>query len=365
MEKIFFILPSLEGGGVEKFITRLSNALADKNYDISLIVIKDIDDYLDEVSNKVKVIRLNCKHMRSALLPLISFLKKNQPDIIFSTKTHLNVICLLAKILSNSSSKIFVRSDVVFHKTDPFKNKLTRLFARFLYPLASGVISPSQDVYNNHLEMGLKNKKMAVIYNFVDKPHLKALAAMPSDLPFESASPLIIAAGRLSLNKNYAYLIQSFKIFCEQYAYPNAKLIILGKGPEQAHLDALILKLNLQDKVFLKGFLKNPYPYFAKADLFAHTSKVEGLANVLLAALALERNIVCTDCAGAHEALANGKYGHLVPITDDPHVFAKAMHQALQTPIHPALLQESIQSRRVETIVQQYISFMGLKSCVE
>ncbi|MGA2655274.1 MAG: glycosyltransferase [Gammaproteobacteria bacterium] len=362
-KKVFFVLPSLSGGGAEKFIVRLANAFADRGFDTYLILITNIsDDYLEEVSSKVKLIRLGQNKIICAVLPLTFLLRQHKPDVILSTMTHLNVLCLLAKLLSGINSKIYVRSATVFSRFNRPKDNLAKLIAKFIFPFASGMISPSRDVYEDSLKLGLKNKNMTVIYNFVDKTHLEQLAAMPTDLPDTFGSPLILAAGRLTKQKNHAYLIRSFHTMCQQYDYPNAKLIILGKGPEQAHLEQLILELHLQDKVFLKGFLNNPYPYFAKADLFVHTSMVEGLANVLLAALALECNIVTTDCPGAREALNNGTYGRVIPVTEDIKLLAQTMHDALQKPISKSLLAESIKPYSVDTIVNQYIEFMGLSS---
>ncbi len=358
-KKIVFVLPTLVGGGAEKFMIHLANAFADKGFNIFLVVLtNESNDYLEEISPKISFIRLNKKNLMGALIALIFFLRQQKPDIVFSTMTHVNMLCLLAKLLSGFDGKVFIRGSNVFSQFDRPKDKVAKFLGRFLYPLASGIISPSQDVHEDNLKIGLKNKKMTVIYNFVDKTQLQQLAAMQADLPEQFAYPLILAAGRLNEKKNHAYLIRGFNAFCQQYNYPNAKLIILGKGPAQSNLEHLIQELQLQDKVLLKGFLKNPYPYFAKADLFVHTSKVEGLANVLLAALALECNIVTTDCPGSREALNNGKYGRIIPISNDPQILAQAMNEALQYPINKNILAESVKSHAVDTIVQQYIEFM-------
>lgn len=362
-KKIFLVLPTLTGGGAEKFIIELANTFAKKGFDTYLVLItENSNDCLQDISPLVSLLRLKQKKILHALRPLSHLFKKHKPNVILSTMTHLNILCILAKILSGVNLSVFVREANVFSHHDKLKNKIAKVAGRVVYPFASGVISPSQDVHKDNIKLRLRNKKMAVIYNFVNKPQLEQLATSPCDLPGNFANPLMLAAGRLAKKKNHAYLIKSFHVFCQKYNYPHAKLIILGKGPEQANLEKLIQKLNLQDKVLLKGFIKNPYPYFAKADLFVHSSKAEGLANVLLAALALEKNIITTDCAGSSEALANGTYGRLIPITDDLNILAKAMFDALQHPIDKQLLAQSVESLSVENVVQKYINFMGLNN---
>lgn len=359
-KKIVFVLPSLEGGGAEKFIIRLANAFADKHLDVSLVILTNAsDDYLEEISPHVGLIRLNQTHGLGIVIALTSFFKHHKPDVILSTLTPYNILCLISKLLSQTHAKIFIRETTLFSQFKRPKDHILKILAKLFYPFANGIISPSHDVYQDNLKLGFKNKNMKVIYNFVDKKHLQDLSALPTDLPPNFAKPLIIAAGRLTDKKNYAYLIKSFAEFRNQYDYVNAKLIILGKGPLQSKLIDLIHDLNLQHHVFIKGFLKNPYPYFAKCDLFVHTSKVEGLANVLLAALALECNIVTTDCAGSREALNNGAYGKLIPIVNDPKILAKAMHEAIEHPTDKTLLSHSTQKFNVETVVSQYLEFMS------
>lgn len=358
-KKIFFVLPSLMGGGAEKFMINLANEFANRNLDISLVLLTNAsDDYLHEISPQVKLIRLNQTHSIGIIMSLTSFFKKEKPDIILSTLTPYNILCLISKLSSRINGKIFIRETTLFSQFKELKDQILKLFGKILYPFADGIISPSYDVYQDNLKLGFKNKNMKVIYNFVDKKHLQNLSELPSDLPQNFAKPLILAAGRLTKKKNYAYLIKSFAEFCKQYDYPNAKLIILGKGPEQASLERLIQELNLQNKVILKGFLINPYPYFVKCDLFVHTSKVEGLANVLLAALALELNIVTTDCPGSREALNNGAYGTLIPIVNDTHILARAMHEAIENPTDKRLLLDSTKKFNIETVVCQYFEFM-------
>ncbi|MGI9079647.1 MAG: glycosyltransferase, partial [Acidimicrobiales bacterium] len=60
-----------------------------------------------------------------------------------------------------------------------------------------------------------------------------------------------------------------------------------------------------------------PYPYFAAADVFALSSRWEGLPTVLIEALAFAAPIVATDCpSGPLEILEHGRWGRLVPVGD-------------------------------------------------
>jgi len=68
--------------------------------------------------------------------------------------------------------------------------------------------------------------------------------------------------------------------------HKEAKLWILGDGPQLDDLKKLSFKLNIAENIGFVGFQKNPYNWMAHADLFVLSSIYEGLPNVLLEAMA-------------------------------------------------------------------------------
>ena len=83
----------------------------------------------------------------------------------------------------------------------------------------------------------------------------------------------------------------------------------------QNEIGAFIEKNNLKSNVKIINNLDNPFPYLLKSDLFVLSSIFEGLPNVLLEALTLNKFVISTNCStGPAEILVNGKGGILVPI---------------------------------------------------
>ena len=69
----------------------------------------------------------------------------------------------------------------------------------------------------------------------------------------------------------------------------------------------------MENDILLLGFIKNPFKYLAKSDIFVLSSLYEGLPTVLIEALACGIPIISTDCqTGPKEILDKGKYGFLV-----------------------------------------------------
>ena len=74
---------------------------------------------------------------------------------------------------------------------------------------------------------------------------------------------------------------------------------------------------NLNNLIKLINFKKNPFPYIKQADLFILTSSFEGLPNVLLESLVLNKFIISSNCrTGPREILLSGKGGDLFKIGD-------------------------------------------------
>lgn len=96
------------------------------------------------------------------------------------------------------------------------------------------------------------------------------------------------------------------------------RLIILGSGQKYNFLKNLIKKFNLTNQIKLLTFKKNPFPYIKKSDVFILSSLFEGLPNVLLEALILNKFIISSNCpTGPSEILNNGKGGLLFKVKDE------------------------------------------------
>lgn len=106
----------------------------------------------------------------------------------------------------------------------------------------------------------------------------------------------IVTAGRLIPEKGFDNLIYAYKNF--RVNHPDINLIILGDGPEKDNLQKLIINLELTGSVFLKGFVKNVYPYFEKAKICIVSSRIEGFPNVLLQMMSQNTKVISTLCAG-------------------------------------------------------------------
>lgn len=130
------------------------------------------------------------------------------------------------------------------------------------------------------------------------------------------------STGNLRWQKDQITLIKAFNIFSKEN--PSAFLNIFGEGPLRSVLEKQIIKLNLQDKVFLKGYCSQEeiHNSLSNSFLYLQTSVSEGFPKSILEAISSACPIVVTN-VGSCKELAN-QFGMGVE-PQSPQKFAEAI----------------------------------------
>ena len=267
---------------------------------------------------------------------IADYMDREQPQIIYANLFHSGAVSVLGRRLS--SIKIPVVWTVRNHSQSVLNPK-NFLQYQNLITCADVVHANSKGVAKNEQTLIPSNKnKVVTIYNPVN-PEIHKLVTKPPEFFSEWLSPdasvpkdptqkrvLLLAVGRLIKQKNFTMLIRAVS---EVRKRINARLIILGDGPERPSIELEARALGIEENLAMPGWVQNPYPYMFRADLFILSSNHEGFPNVLVEALACGCPVVSTDCPhGPTEILDNGLWGQLTPI-DDPIAMSKTICAAL------------------------------------
>ena len=122
----------------------------------------------------------------------------------------------------------------------------------------------------------------------------------------------IIFVGRYVDQKDPITFLKALSIINKKL---NFKALIVGRGILKNEMISFIKKNKLEKKIKLLNFQENPYKYIAKSDLLVLSSRFEGLPNVLLEALSLNKFVISSDCpTGPREILDNGRGGFLFQV---------------------------------------------------
>jgi glycosyltransferase involved in cell wall biosynthesis len=93
--------------------------------------------------------------------------------------------------------------------------------------------------------------------------------------------------------------------------------LFVGEGPDKAMLQSKIDEYGLQNNAVLCEFTKEPFYVFERCNVIALPSTgKEGLPNVLLEALAMEKPCVATRAYGMPEVVVDGRTGYCFPSGD-------------------------------------------------
>jgi glycosyltransferase involved in cell wall biosynthesis len=364
-EKRIAIFVSFSGeGGVERMILNLAGGLHAAGFAVDLVLVKARGAHAQFIPAGVRVVKLNARHTLTSLPSLVRYLRKERPQALLAAKDRAIKTAIIARAIARVPTRLVGRLGTTLSAAlrgqSPVKKWIWYASMRLYYRHVDRIVAVSRGVADDVLAItGLPRERVCVVRNPVWTPELARLAQGAVDHPWLQTNdmPVILGAGRLTRQKDFATLIQAFARLRSQRP---CRLILLGEGDYRARLESLASELNVRDDVSLPGFIANPYAWIARARLFVLSSLWEGSPNVLTEALALGVPVVATDCpSGPREILKNGEYGKLVPMGDAA-ALAQAMAETLERPLPRERLQEAARLYTVEESVRGYLEALGL-----
>jgi glycosyltransferase involved in cell wall biosynthesis len=320
-KRLSIFLPSLAGGGAERAICGIANGLAARGIDVTLVLGTASGPYIDIPAPAVRVVDLCAGSTPRALPRLARHLRSSRPDTLLAAMSHANVVAALAYRLAGSQGRLVLSERVnlssVFGAHRDLRTRTTRALMRLTYRWAHGIVAVSEGVAQDLTRhIPVPPERVVAIYNPVVDDLLLAQAAAPPQHPWlvSGTVPVVLAAGRLIAQKDFATLIDAFARL--RRARP-VRLLILGEGELRTSLLAQAQALGVSEDVALPGFDTNPFAAMRAASVFVLSSRFEGLPGVLIQAMACGARVVSTDCpSGPREVLEGGRWGALVPVGD-------------------------------------------------
>jgi len=362
--KIAVVTPRYAVSGVPLAQWRFAAALAAIGHDVDLIIGRCDPNLEIPAATGVRLVVLDSGKTRGMFAYLLRYFRSEKPDIVFSAEDHLNTIVLIAAILTGAKAKISGSSRVTPYDTysdKPFtKRWLLKILARMVAWRADALTCVSHDMVDQYRDI-FPNSKHVCVYNIVDQPAARAKIELPVEDPWfnDKALPLIVGAGSLMPWKGFDDLIRAVRILVD--GGRPVRLVILGEGDTRSALEQLVRDLDLEAYVRMPGRTSNPLAHFARADVFALSSHVEGLPNVLVEAMMAGCTPVSVDCpTGPREVLQEGRYGYLTKMRD-PDDLARGIALALDHPIAPDILAEGVRPFHQDVVIARHFELLGLQ----
>ncbi len=195
--------------------------------------------------------------------------------------------------------------------------------------LSDRLIVVSNDLEQFLGEFGLPRKKMTVVLNGVsplEKPPRDEVIALKHQLGLPEESIVVGTTGRLVSVKGHADFLRAARLISE--ADSRVRFVIVGDGPLMSELVVEAETLGIRGVTVFAGFRDDAARLGEAFDVFALTSRHEGIPIALLEAMSLGKPVVATNVGGIPEVVSDGVNGMLVP-PGDPGAFARACLQLL------------------------------------
>lgn len=324
--KILFVIPTMKCGGAERVATTFAKCLSE--HEVKFVNLGKPDG---ELTNWIKpyfnTISLNCSRSISAYLPLKKLIRKEKPDFIFAT--HIHVALILLMINRRQKAKVIVRIPTMPSNNlyNGLKIKIMEYLQRRLFRKAHSIIAQTDEMKKEIACMfDVDEKKITTIENPIDTELIDRQVTEVTN-PFDSTKNNFIAVGNISPAKAYDKLIEAFGIVSKQNN--SAQLYILGRT-ESEYAQQIIAQANGNPNIHFEGFCENPYRYMKYCSALVLSSRKEGLPNVVLEAMYLNRPIAATTCVPIIDKLIkNGTNGYKAE-PDNSESLAIAMQQAVK-----------------------------------
>lgn len=327
MPKILFYTHGLVDGGGERLWSCLATAFKSRGQNVIFAQDFEADDNRANLDASIPLVTLGRNHFTS-IRQLADLLRREQPDIALSAIGGSNLKLMIAKWLSGSK----VRTIITYHGFREWRSGILSFLTYLMLPVLSASADCTVAVSDGLRERlikkwGAKPEKTVTILNPVFFPQN---APVPSEAELRARSEVILAVGRLVHEKDFITLLRAFA----RLERPYARLVILGKGPEEQKIRKEIARLGIAGRVIMPGYSKEPWLYYTQAKCFALSSCSEPFGNVIVEAMAYGLPVVATACSGPQEILKHGEYGRIVAIGSDLQL-AHALTSTLDNPGDP------------------------------
>jgi glycosyltransferase involved in cell wall biosynthesis len=349
---ITLFLHALSTGGAQRRSIMLANGLAARGHRVDLVTAVDGGPQVGLVAGNVMRWPLSGDRglavaaggartgdLVRAVRPLSRYLRDHRPDMLVGMANHAVIPAIMAHGLAgrHDTALILRASNHLSRRRDGIIN-LRRAAEALFWRRADGVLAVSDDVARDVVRTtGIVGHQVLSVPSPIlpdALPDLNLERCAPSERPLR-----VLAMGRFVRQKGFDTLLRAFALL---RARRDAHLTLVGDGPDRAALIALARALGIDAHVNFPGLVNNPLDRMAVADLFALSSRWEGMPGVLVEAMAMGCPVISTDCpGGSRELLRHGAFGPLVPV-DDATALADGMDAALAHPVAPAVLRDRV-----------------------
>lgn len=252
----------------------------------------------------------------------VSYLKKHSVEIVHSHDFYSNIFGMTGASLARTRGRVASKRETTGTRT-----RAQSTVERNAFKLAHAVVANATAVKDQLIGEGVRQDKIAVIYNGIDLTRFNqngtrddALARL--SLESIRGRPVITMVANFEYRvKDHPMLLRTAQRVTREV--PEAIFVIAGEGELRAETEQLAADLGVKDWCLFTGRCASVPDLLAASDICLLTSQAEGFSNSILEYMAAGRAVVATNVGGASEAIVEGETGYLVHSGDDATMAAR------------------------------------------
>ena len=351
MKKVLFVITKSNWGGAQRYVFDMATAAHSAGFTVAVAY-----GSRGELGSKLETAGIRTIEIPSlgrdisigadwkAYRALSRVIAAERPDILHLNSSKAGAMGALAGRLHGVPRIIFTAHGWALNEERPLWQKIpiAGIYIATLL-LSHRTIAVSQAVAQDMRRMPFISKKILVIHNGISAPEfLPQEQSRTTLLPNQTASFWIGMVGELHKIKRTADAILAFTSIAKEF--PHAILVIAGEGEEHTHLQALIEKNHMQQRIFLLGHIPNAATHMKAFDIFLLPSRSEALAYVAVEAGYAGLPVIASNVGGIPEIITDGVSGVLVP-RENPQALTDALRSLLNNPDLRKKLGDALQTR--------------------
>ncbi|RXJ03975.1 N-acetyl-alpha-D-glucosaminyl L-malate synthase BshA [Anaerobacillus alkaliphilus] len=355
--------PTVGGSGI--IATELGKLLAERGHEIHFIT-SGVPFRLDKVYSNIFYHQVEVNNYSVFQYPpydlslankMAEVAKRVNLDILHVHYAIPHAICAyLAKEMVGGDLKIVT----TLHGTDitvlGYDQSLSEMI-RFGIEKSDAVTAVSVDLIKQTEQLLHTTKHIEPVYNFVDNRvyFKKDCGCLKQEYNIADHEKVIIHVSNFRSVKRVPDVVRSFAKILD---HMDAKLLLLGDGPEYSKVCQLVKELGIRDKVLLLGNQKHVADFLSISDLMMLLSEKESFGLVLLEAMACQVPVIGTNAGGIPEVITNAETGYICDIGDVDMIAARAIEILSNSELHAEMAQKSLQrateSFGQDTVISKY-----------
>jgi glycosyltransferase involved in cell wall biosynthesis len=335
--RVTHVVIALDTGGLERIVVDLLRFGLARGHKPSVICLERPGNLASEVETlRVPILCANKQPgLRfSTIERLRVMLKELRPDVVH---THqIGALLYAGPAARREKIPVVVHTEHINNvaKARTLSRRLrTRLLWRVAGSFADRFCCVSDDIAEAVSAHGtVARRKVSVVLNGIDTAAFESAGdsdSLRQSLGIPRGAPLIGTVGRLNEVKRQDLLIRGFANIAKHD--PGPHLLLVGDGPELQHLQQLAAELGLSGRVHFAGYQARPEHFLHLMDVFALTSRLEGMPLAILEAWATGRPVIASRVGGVPGIVTDGRTGILFESGDEA-ALTQAIRRLLASP---------------------------------